>query len=471
MSDKSFYINTIGCQMNVYDSSRLAAALRQQGYHPRADFDGADVVIVNTCTIRAKARQKALSFIGRLARAKRRHPGMIIAIGGCVAQQEGRALLDKFSQVDIVFGTHAVSRLPQLIQAVQADGTPRVDVDMSVTVIETDYPEGRPAGGVSEFVTIMRGCDNYCTYCVVPYVRGRETSRHPEAILQEVRKLVSAGVREVTLLGQNVNSYGNKEGLCTFPELLAMVNGIDGLRRLRFTTSHPKDLSEELVAAFGKLDKLCNHFHLPVQSGSDAVLKRMNRRYTRDSYLGKLARLRAVRPDMAITTDLIVGFPGETEADFEATLHLLDEVRFDNIFAFIYSDRPLAPAAGFSGKISEAEKKRRLAILLERQAEISAGKNRTLEGTTAAVLVEGPSKRAGGPAPGADGTDTQWSGRTTSNKVVNFRSAEEPLETPPIHPGRLVQVKIDHGYAHSLSGRVVQGDDNTDPTRGQTNAA
>ncbi|MFO8049941.1 MAG: tRNA (N6-isopentenyl adenosine(37)-C2)-methylthiotransferase MiaB [Desulfosudaceae bacterium] len=471
MTARYFHINTIGCQMNVYDSSRLSAALRQRGYEPVESFGEADLVIVNTCTIRAKAKQKATSFIGRLAAEKRNKPDLIVAVGGCVAQQEGRAILSKFPQVDIVFGTHAVNRLPDLVRAVERDGQPRVDVNMTDVIAETSYPRGRPPGNISEFVTIMRGCDNYCTYCVVPYVRGREISRSPEAIVGEVRALVETGVREVTLLGQNVNSYGNKEGHCSFPRLLAMVNDIEGLERLRFTTSHPKDMSGELVDAFSKLDKLCDHFHLPVQSGSDRVLKRMNRKYTRADYLEKLSRLRQVRPDMAITTDLIVGFPGETEADFKQTMTLLDEARFDNIFAFIYSDRPLAPAASFSGKIANQEKKRRLALLLERQEEISLGKNMVLEGLTESVLVEGRSKRPGKteddqPAPGM-----QWSGRTSSNKVVNFRTGEVCPENPVIKPGRLVQVKIDRGFAHSLSGLAVRVDSSPHSTRGKTNAA
>ena len=278
MVSKSFYINTIGCQMNVYDSEQIGIRLLALGYQQTGSLEQADLIIVNTCTIRAKAEQKAFSFLGRLAGLKRKKPGLIIGIGGCVAQQEGKKILKRVPHIDLVFGTQAIDRLPNLIQKIKDKRCRIVDVAMvdmpniadSLLSSQSDTP-------VSRFVTIMRGCDNYCTYCVVPYVRGRETSRHPDRIVAEIKKLVKSGVKEVTLLGQNVNSYGRKEGLCSFPDLLAKVNSIEGLMRIRFTTSHPKDFNDDLIYAFKTNEKLCNHIHLPVQSGSNRVLKRMNR--------------------------------------------------------------------------------------------------------------------------------------------------------------------------------------------------
>ncbi|MDY6905624.1 MAG: tRNA (N6-isopentenyl adenosine(37)-C2)-methylthiotransferase MiaB [Thermodesulfobacteriota bacterium] len=477
MKSKTFHINTIGCQMNVYDSSKMAAMLVNMGYSPAASPQHADLVIVNTCTIRAKAKQKATSFLGRLASAKRRNPGMVIGVGGCVAQEEGRRLLGRFPQVDIVFGTHAVSRLPALVKQVVTRGDRLVDVettpaiDEAMPTIRSDMADQHPGmiAQCSEFVTIMRGCDNYCTYCVVPHVRGRETSRAPDMIVKEVEGLVSAGIREVTLLGQNVNSYGKKEGLCTFAELLAMVNDIEGLMRIRFTTSHPKDLSRELVDAFGRLEKVCSHFHLPVQSGSNRILKRMNRKYTKEQYLEKLSWLRAVRPDIAITTDIIAGFPGETTEDFEETLSLLEAVSFDSIFAFMYSDRSLAPAATFGDKVPEAEKNRRLNTLLSVQEQISQQKNRTLCGRTESVLVEGTSRIMTGK------TETngrlQWSGRTGSNKVVNFVADDTCHNHEAIGTGALVDVAITDGFAHSLRGTAVSVTKQSVKTEGCTYAA
>ncbi|MDY6824770.1 MAG: tRNA (N6-isopentenyl adenosine(37)-C2)-methylthiotransferase MiaB [Thermodesulfobacteriota bacterium] len=458
MNLKTYHINTIGCQMNVYDSSKMAAMLTDMGYVPVPSEDTADLVIVNTCTIRAKAKQKATSFLGRLAAAKRRNPDMIIGVGGCVAQEEGRRLLGRFPQVDIVFGTHAVTRLPRLVKRVISDGERLVDVETTERIDETRRTirsdmgtEHRGlTGACTDFVTIMRGCDNYCTYCVVPYVRGRETSRSPEDILTEIRGLVSAGVREITLLGQNVNSYGKKEGLCSFPELLSRVNDIEGLVRIRFTTSHPKDLSPELVDAFSRLEKLCDHFHLPVQSGSNRILKRMNRKYTRETYLEKLHWLRAACPDIAISTDLIVGFPGETGTDFHQTMALLEDVSFDSIFAFMYSDRPLAPARQFGDKIPDPEKNRRLNLLLSAQEEISRQKNAAMCGRTEAVLVEGQSQTRAG-AMAAD-NQVQWTGRTSGNKVVHFVVDEACENGHAIQPGAMADVNITEGHAHSLRG-------------------
>ncbi len=324
MSTKQVFIHTIGCQMNVYDTDRIARALEPAGYRSTATIENADLIIVNTCAIRDKAEQKAFSFIGRLARMKREDPNLLIGVGGCVAQQEGEGILSRMPHVDMVFGTHAIPRLPRILDQVKTRHTRVVDVELSEIIDEIDMAGGfHDDGQVSRFVTIMQGCDNYCSYCVVPFVRGPEMSRHPDQILSEIEALVQEGVREITLLGQNVNSYGQKEGLPSFADLLERVDGVEGLRRIRFTTSHPKDLSKDLMDAFGNLTKLCPHIHMPVQSGSDQVLQRMNRKYSRQLYLDRIEDLRRIRADIAVTSDFIVGFPGETRQDFEETLSLL----------------------------------------------------------------------------------------------------------------------------------------------------
>jgi tRNA-2-methylthio-N6-dimethylallyladenosine synthase len=306
----------------------------------------------------------------------------------------------------------------------------------------------------------MQGCDNYCAYCVVPYVRGRERSRDPKRIIQEIHRLVAAGVREVTLIGQNVNSYGIKEGLCSFPELLARVNQIEDLWRIRFTTSHPKDLSDELIACFKDLSKLCNHIHLPIQSGSDRILQKMNRKYSREQYLEKVDKLRKACPGIAITSDFIVGFPGETPADFEKTIELIEQVNYDSLFAFKYSDRPNTASTRFSQKIPEQEKKDRLQNLLDTQEKITIKKNRSLEGSIQEVLVEGFSKKQS--SFDVDtwrySADLQWTGRTTTNKIVNFTIDKNRIPSGEVLTGNLVHVRIDKAFSHSLWGKSVKID-------------
>ncbi len=460
MGSKKLFINTMGCQMNVYDSGQIQRRLAPMGFSVTDHLEEADLIIVNTCAIRAKAEQKAFSFLGRLAPLKERNPELIIGIGGCVAQQEGRHILSRMPYVDLVFGTQAIRRLPQTIRRITAKRCRVVDVEMETTVSPDDFSTDIPhTSEICEFVTIMRGCDNYCTYCVVPYVRGRESSRPPEEILTEIRGLVANGVREVTLLGQNVNSYGQKEGLCRFDQLLTMVDGIDGLERIRFTTSHPKDLSQELMAAFNSLDKLCPHIHLPVQSGSDGVLKRMNRRYTRDQYLEKVERLRRLLPSIAITSDIIVGFPGETESDFQLTLDLIRQVQYDGLFAFIYSDRPNVPAAHFDHKIAEAEKKERLQAVLALQDVFTTQKNQALVGTVQKVLVDGLGKT--GPhhpeegIPDDRGAVGHWAGRTGSNKIVHFASACSSGGLNERLTGQTLTIMIEKAMSHSLWGHII----------------
>lgn len=434
--------------MNVYDAERMEVLLAPMGYEVCTDPCVADLVIVNTCAIREKAEQKAFSFLGRLAGLKRKNPGLIIAAGGCVAQQEGKKILKRAPFVDIVFGTNAIARLPALIKRAEAEKTRIVDVDIEDN---EDIPgDVLKNNSVSRFVTIMRGCDNFCTYCVVPYVRGRETSRRPDDIIKEIQALVDYGVREITLLGQNVNSYGKKEGLISFPGLLAKINEIKGLLRIRFTTSHPKDFSDELILAFRDLDKLCSHIHLPVQSGSTRILKRMNRKYTRETYLKKIDDLRKIVPRIAITSDIIVGFPGETREDFEMTLDLIKRVEYDNLFAFIYSDRPNAPAAGFKEKVPEKEKKERLNELLLLQKKYTIKKNRELVGSVKKILVEGFSKYQNHGDIKAE--KNQWTGRTSSNKIVNFTTNETENENLM---GKSVNVIIEEAFFNSLKGKQV----------------
>jgi tRNA-2-methylthio-N6-dimethylallyladenosine synthase len=457
MKKKLLYIQTIGCQMNVYDSSQMALKLKPAGYETTERLEAADVILLNTCSVREKAEQKAFSFLGRLAELKEKNPRLIIGVGGCVAQQEGRKILRRVPHIDLVFGTRAIDRLPQLVQKIAAKRCRIVDLDLSQTFPEAVLKDAAPGiAKPAQFVTIMRGCDNFCAYCVVPFVRGRETSREPEKIVTEIETLVAAGMREVTLLGQNVNSYGKKEGLCTFTELLERVNRIEGLLRIRFTTSHPKDLSAELIRAFNRLEKLCHHIHLPVQSGSNRILTIMNRRYTREAYLEKIAALRSVCADIAVSSDFIVGFPGESRADFDETLQLIQTVRYDSVFAFTYSDRPNAPAVRFDGKIPEEERKARLQELLTLQAEITTQKNHAMVGETVSILVEGESKQHSGSAGGESAAAIrQWTGRTTANKVVNFSMEDSDTIPEEGLTGKLVDIRIEKALAHSLWGRPV----------------
>jgi tRNA-2-methylthio-N6-dimethylallyladenosine synthase len=449
--NRRLYIQTLGCQMNVNDSDRILRSLETIGCRPTPFVEDADLVLVNTCAIRAKAEQKAFSFIGRLAKMKRRRPELVIGVGGCVAQQEGERILARMPLVDFVFGTHAIARLPRIVATVIQEGRRVVDVDLQTAMEEEDLSRGFGTGNdISRFVTIMRGCDNYCTYCVVPHVRGRETSRPPERIVAEIEALVASGVREVTLLGQNVNSYGRKEGLCSFAELLERVHRIQGLWRIRFTTSHPKDLSDELVQAFGRLERLCPHIHLPVQSGSDEVLRRMHRQYTVARYRERVEALRRARPEMAITSDVIVGFPGERSWDFEATRVLVREVEFDGLFAFMYSDREVAPASRFSGKLPEVEKRARLAELLALQEGITILRNQRLIGSRQEVLVEGASSRPGLARGGQ--AAAEWTGRTPTNKIVNFAPTPQATAGCQLDTGHMVTVRIESAFAHSLWG-------------------
>jgi tRNA-2-methylthio-N6-dimethylallyladenosine synthase len=456
MNKKNVYINTIGCQMNVYDSLQMAKVLKLKNYESIDSFSDADLIIVNTCAIREKAVQKVYSFLGRLSSLKKKKPYLKVVVAGCVAQQQGETLIDRFPQVDIVLGTHAISQLPELLQRVEDFPQPIVEIEMSEKIMET-APSGiaeTQKKEVNGFVTIMRGCDNYCTYCVVPYVRGRETSRKPESIIDEIKILVQSGVKEITLLGQNVNSYGVKEKMTSFPELLVMVNDIEGLERIRFVTSHPKDLSDELIESFGSLSKVCNHIHLPVQSGSNHILKKMNRKYTRETYLERIDKLRAVSSGIGITTDFIVGFPGETDDDFNETIGLIETVEFDSVFAFEYSDRPEAPAARFSDKIDADTKHLRLQRLFKLQKEITRRKHHCLIGQTFSVLIEGASKNQLKKI--STSSTVELSGRTSENRIVNFNASADWRIDIDALKGETVDVKINKAFSNSLFGVLLE---------------
>ena len=452
---KKSYIETFGCQMNERDSEIMARMLSESNYTPTTDMKQADVIVINTCSIREKAEQKVYSLLGRLKKLKEKNPSLIISVAGCVAQQEGERLQARMPLVDIVLGPQQIYRLPELVRKVSTDKKNQLAVNLAPDFQMPTYIPPSPAtttveqsrdkvSGTSfrKYVTIMQGCNNFCTYCVVPYTRGRETSRSPDDIIAETTSLVEQGVKEVTLLGQNVNSYGRGvDGslkYITFPELLRKVAKINGIERIRFTTSHPKDLSLELISCFGELENLCPHFHLPVQSGSNAVLKKMNRKYTIEGYLDKVRTLRDVRPDIALTTDIIVGFPGETEEDFQATMNLLEKVRYHGAFSFKYSDRPQARSVAFADKIDEQVKSRRLSALQARQDAISLEENVCYKDTIQAVMVEGQSKNG----------DGQWSGRSMNNLIVNFAGAD-------LYPGQTVDVRITDGLLHSLRGILV----------------
>ncbi len=439
-SGKFVYLQTFGCQMNVHDSEKMLTILAENDYRPTDDIHRADIILLNTCSVRAKPEHKVYSALGRLKKLKEKNHHLVIGVGGCVAQQEGKRLLDRIGHLDLVFGTHNLHRLPELIGDVQSSRKPKCAVEFYDEVKSLDILSAPSCGeAVKSYVTIMQGCDNFCSFCIVPYVRGSQKSRHSESILGEIKALTKRGVREIILLGQNVNSYGQDlSGGLTFSELLTHINEIEGLWRIRFTTSHPKDISEELIMAFGKLENVCKHIHLPFQSGSDKILERMNRGYTRKQYMEKGEQLREVCPGIGITADVMVGFPGESEEDFHDTLDLIRKIQFDNLFSFKYSTRKGTRAAQFPDQIDESAKSRRLEVLQKLQRGITLERNQALEGSYEEILVEGVSKGAKG----------EMTGRTSSNKAVNFRGTPDLI-------GQLVKVRIEEGYANSLRGNII----------------
>jgi tRNA-2-methylthio-N6-dimethylallyladenosine synthase len=425
--------------MNRYDTERLMEILGEEQFESVDDYRRADLIFINTCTVRDKAEQKALSYLGRLKALKRRRPELIVALGGCVAQQYGEDLLRRVKHLDLVVGTHGISKVPAMLARYETTGERQAFVDFAYDFGDT--ADGRPRPwrpGVSSYVTIMRGCDNFCAYCIVPMVRGRERSRASHEIIRALESLVELGVREAILLGQNVNSYG--QGVpdeLDFAGLLHQVAQVEGLLRIRFTTSHPKDLSPALMGCFAELLSLCPHIHLPVQSGSDRILERMKRGYTRDHYLRLVTELKELREDVAVSSDMIVGFPGESEEDFQQSLSLLEEVRFDALFSFKYSDRPQTAASRLDGKVDEKVKLQRLQMLQRLQERITLEKNEAQVGQTTQVLVEGQSQAGG----------SQLSGRTPQNRVVNFQSPAQLV-------GEEIPVLITAAHPNSLEGVV-----------------
>ncbi|MGQ0501915.1 MAG: tRNA (N6-isopentenyl adenosine(37)-C2)-methylthiotransferase MiaB [Panacagrimonas sp.] len=449
MSSPKLFVLTHGCQMNEYDSTKMADVLaRSHGYERTLNADDADLLLLNTCSIREKAQEKVFSELGRWREWKDAIPGRLIGVGGCVASQEGEAIARRAPQVDLVFGPQTLHRLPQLLD--ESRRHQRTAVDVSFPEIEKfdRLPEPR-AEGPTAFVSIMEGCSKYCSFCVVPYTRGTEISRPLDGVLLEIARLAEQGVREVTLLGQNVNAYRGPMGdasdtgeTCDLALLIHYVARIPGIARIRFTTSHPAEFGDALIEAFAEEPKLCAYLHLPVQSGSDRILGMMKRGYTRADYLKKIARVRAARPGLSLSTDFIVGFPGETEADFEQTMDLIEQARLDCAFSFVYSPRPGTPAANLRDSVPLALKQERLAVLHERIRVLDDAFKLACVGTTQRVLVERASRRGVG----------QIAGRTSSNRMVNFDGDTSQV-------GRLVDVEITQAMPNSLRGRRVGGPD------------
>ncbi|MBK6980786.1 MAG: tRNA (N6-isopentenyl adenosine(37)-C2)-methylthiotransferase MiaB [Betaproteobacteria bacterium] len=438
---RKVFIRTFGCQMNEYDSDRMADVLAAaDGYRKTDDIEDADLILFNTCSVREKAQEKVFSDLGRLRPLKQARPGLLIGVGGCVASQEGEEIVRRAPFVDVVFGPQTLHRLPALLAGRKETG--RAQVDISFPEIEKfDHLPPARVENASAFVSIMEGCSKYCSFCVVPFTRGEEFSRPFEDVLREVRELAAAGVREVTLLGQNVNAYAGTMAdgePADFALLLAHVSRVDGIERLRYTTSHPLDFSQRLVEAYTKLPKLVSQVHLPVQSGSDRILAAMKRNYTAMEYRSIVRRLRAARPQVSVSSDFIVGFPGETEVDFEQTMRLVEEVRFDGAFSFVYSARPGTPAASLRDDTPHAEKIDRLQRLQRRLQELSEEYSGAMVGTRQRVLVEGASRKSA----------ADLAGRTDNNRVVNF-----PGDAGLI--GRFVDVDITAALPHSLRGRVA----------------
>ena len=447
------FIHTYGCQMNQYDSERIAQVMGRGGYVQTDCIGDADLILLNTCSVREKSEQKVYSLLGRWKELKQQRDDVIIGVGGCVAQQEGERLLKKVPHLDLVFGTQNIHKLPDMVEQVRTLRQRPVEIAFYRDPGYMEDPEGRTqVHGAKAFVTIMQGCNKVCAFCIVPHVRGREVSRPSAKIISEIESLVRQGVKEVMLLGQNVNSYGKMSaGEISFAELLCRVDAIEGLERIRFTTSHPQDLSPELIDAFATLAKLCKHLHLPVQSGSDSVLARMRRGYTRREYLDRLQRLQARSSGVALSTDIIVGFPGETEDEFGDTLELLRQVGYDEIYSFIYSPRPQTVAGKiFDDDIPNEIKKDRLTRVQSLQREISLSKNRQKIGNVEEILVDGRSKLKNG----------QIMGRTDTNRIVN-------VEGPETMIGKFVPVRITGATATSLLGQLLEGHVSSSQVQGE----
>ena len=440
VKELKYYIETWGCQMNEEDSEKLSGMLKSIGYTKTDNIKEAGIIIYNTCCVRENAENKVFGNLGELKHLKKQNPNLIIAICGCMMQQEGMAdkILKKFPHVNIIFGTHNAFKFPEYLNRVKTEGVQVKEIFNKETEIVEGIPVDRESS-VKAFVTIMYGCNNFCTYCVVPYVRGRERSRKSEDIINEIKDLVSKGYKEVTLLGQNVNSYGKGlEEDIDFAKLLRKVNEVEGLERVRFMSPHPKDLTKDVILAIKECDKLCEQVHLPVQSGSNRILKKMNRNYTKESYLELIKLIKKEIPDVSLTTDIIVGFPGETEEDFLDTLDLVNQVEYDSAFTFIYSRRNNTPADMMLNQVPDADKHHRFDRLVKAVNESVIKKNKAFENKVVEVLVEGPSKN----------DESKFTGRTRNGKLVNF-SGEN------IKVGDLVNVKILRAQPFSLIGEVI----------------
>ncbi len=448
MSARKLYIRTFGCQMNEYDSDKMADVLQASDGIVATDTpDDADVLLFNTCSVREKAQEKVFSDLGRVKHLKRANPDLLIGVGGCVASQEGAAIVERAPYVDIVFGPQTLHRLPELIRKRRATGQPQVDISFP-EVEKFDHLPPPRVEGPSAFVSIMEGCSKYCSFCVVPYTRGEEVSRNVDDVLTEVADLADHGVKEVTLLGQNVNAYRARlsDGeLADFALLLEYVAEIPGIERIRFTTSHPKEFTQRLIDVYARVPKIVDHVHLPVQSGSDRVLAAMKRGYTVLEYKSVVRRLRQVRPQISLSSDFIVGFPGETADDFERTLSLVGDVGFDSSFSFVYSRRPGTPAADLADATTADVKLERLGRLQEAISANAARISAAMVGTVQRILVEGFSKRA----------DSDLMGRTENNRIVNFPAGPQPERLL----GELIDVRITQSLPHSLRGTVVVRDE------------
>ena len=435
---RTFHITTFGCQMNEHDSEIIDGLLTERGFSSVKERKDASIVIINTCSVRDNADKRFFGTLGQLKKRKESDPSFIVCVCGCMMQQQRVVdiIKAKYPWVDVIFGTNSIHHIPELIEKVSMEKEKLVDIIENTEEIVEGLPAKRLFNHKA-LVNIMFGCNNFCTYCIVPYTRGREKSRRPEAILAEVRELVDDGVKEIMLLGQNVNSYDG-DGT-SFAELLKMINEIDGLERIRFMTSNPKDLSDELIEAFSVCDKLCHNLHLPIQSGSNRVLKRMNRKYTREDYLKLIEKLRIRVPDITLSTDIIVGFPGETDEDFEETLSLVKEVEYDSAFTFIYSIRKGTPAEKYDNQVEESEKHRRFDLLVSTVNEISEKKNKVYQDRIEKILVDGVSKN----------NKLMLTGRTDGFKLVNFAGKKDMI-------GSLVDVRITDAKTFSLLGEVIE---------------
>lgn len=432
------HLITYGCQMNEYDSERVAGLLKAQSYELTDNESDADLILLNTCAIREKAEDKVFSKLGQLRQVKAQRPDVIVGVMGCMAQLHHQEIRRRAPVVDLVFGSPAIGQVASLVERVRRDRKPIVETGEAPLVKITARPDG--AAKLRAYVTVMEGCEKHCTFCVVPTTRGRERSHPPEVIVDEIRGLVADGCREVTLLGQTVNAYGRDLTPATdLAALFERVDGIEGLARIRFTTSNPYNLTTRLIQALRDVPKVCEYFHLPLQSGSNRVLERMNRGYTRERYLELIDELRAAVPEIALSTDLIVGFPGETEDDFQATLDMVEQVGYDNVFAFRYSPRPGTPAAGYADQVAPDVKASRNARALETATRVAAERSRRLEGQTLEVLVDGVSKR----------NEAEVSGRTRCNRVVNFHGQHR------VSVGDVVPVRVTEALPHSLRGTLA----------------